>query len=234
MRYRLPDDLSFCRVDDRLVFLDVLHDRYFLLPASQEQAFVAWLDHPESAGTDIALLLANKVLTEASPSPGTMQTEPVCKPERSVAERFPARGAAQPAALLEVLSIVVLTRWQLKHRTLKQVLGSMTRNRRASPAPQLRDCDGVSDTISFDAAGVFAQARRYVPVEPTCLLDSIALARFLSRRHQPGSLVFGVTGAPFSAHCWIQVGTTVLNDTVGNVGAYTPIREVRWPAGTLR
>src|SRR5690606_17172781 len=212
------DDLSFCRVDDRLVFLDILRDRYFLLPAYLEQAFADWLDHPESAGTDVTVLLANNVLTEAPPSPGTVQDEPAGKPASSVAERFTDRGAAQPAAMLEVLSTVVLTRWQLKHRTLKQVLDSMTRNRPASHARRLRNGDGPSRRLSFRAAGVLAQARRPVPVGRTCLLDSIALARFLSRRHEPGSLVFGVTGAPFSAHCWIQVGTTVLNDTVGNVG----------------
>ena len=40
------------------------------------------------------------------------------------------------------------------------------------------------------------------------------------------NLVFGVTGDPFSAHCWVQVDELVLNDTLGNANAYTPIRTV--------
>ena len=35
--------------------------------------------------------------------------------------------------------------------------------------------------------------------------------------------VFAVKGAPFAAHCWIQLGDIVLNDSVENVRAYTPI-----------
>ena len=59
-----------------------------------------------------------------------------------------------------------------------------------------------------------------------CLLDSIALVRFLARRGLYAQLVFGVTDDPFSAHCWVQAGDLVLNDTVGDVSAHTPIRVI--------
>jgi hypothetical protein len=35
--------------------------------------------------------------------------------------------------------------------------------------------------------------------------------------------VFGVQARPFAAHCWVQKGEVVFNDTVEHVSGYTPI-----------
>jgi hypothetical protein len=32
-----------------------------------------------------------------------------------------------------------------------------------------------------------------------------------------------VKASPFGAHCWLQEGDLILNDSVERVGAYTPI-----------
>lgn len=37
-RYTLRDDLSFCSINERLVFLDVGNDRYFRLPEALEHS----------------------------------------------------------------------------------------------------------------------------------------------------------------------------------------------------
>jgi hypothetical protein len=58
------------------------------------------------------------------------------------------------------------------------------------------------------------------------LLDSLAMVMFLAKRGLHASIVIGVTSAPFSAHCWVQTGDLVLNDTVGNARAFTPIRVI--------
>ncbi len=76
-------------------------------------------------------------------------------------------------------------------------------------------------------AYIFRLARPYIPIKPNCLLDSLALAKFLARRNLYADVVFGVTSDPFSAHCWLQTGTVVVNDSVGNVDTYTPIRVIR-------
>jgi len=52
------------------------------------------------------------------------------------------------------------------------------------------------------------------------------LVRFLARRRLSASIVFAVTTNPFNAHCWVQSGDLVLNDTVGNAILHTPIRVV--------
>jgi hypothetical protein len=74
------------------------------------------------------------------------------------------------------------------------------------------------------AADAFLKARKLVPVGTSCLLDSLAMAKFLNRRCMRVNVVVGVTGDPFSAHCWVQAGHMVLNDALGNVRIYSPIR----------
>jgi hypothetical protein len=46
---------------------------------------------------------------------------------------------------------------------------------------------------------------------------------FLDRRGARASIVFGVTGTPFKAHCWVQLGDQLLNDSLDNVTPFTPI-----------
>lgn len=78
----------------------------------------------------------------------------------------------------------------------------------------------------LEAAAAFLSARLYVPIDMCCLLDSIAMIKFLAKRELHADLVFGVTGDPFSAHCWAQYGTTVLNDALGHALALTPIKVI--------
>jgi hypothetical protein len=42
-------------------------------------------------------------------------------------------------------------------------------------------------------------------------------------RQLDARLVLGVFAAPFAAHCWIQIGDTVLNDRLDYVRSFTPI-----------
>jgi hypothetical protein len=122
------------------------------------------------------------------------------------------------------MAIVWSTRHQLKTRTLKTTLDETIayRDRKigvgATPA--------VAEDKLLQATREFIRARRYVPIEPICLLDSLSLLRFLSRRKLLASIVFGVTPEPFTAHCWVQAGGMVLNETLFDSHTYTPIRVV--------
>jgi hypothetical protein len=52
------------------------------------------------------------------------------------------------------------------------------------------------------------------------------MIEFLAAFGVLGSWVFGVQTLPFGAHCWVQLGDTVINDTVEHVRGYTPIMMV--------
>jgi hypothetical protein len=70
---------------------------------------------------------------------------------------------------------------------------------------------------------VFDRLRWFYPRSYLCLFDSLALIHFLARFRVYPDWVFGVTADPFEAHCWVQSGSVVLNDTLERVSAFTPI-----------
>lgn len=141
------------------------------------------------------------------------------QPARSAIELSASVDATSVATILRVFALTLHMRRQLRTRALKDVLRGVVRRRDLAIAR-------VDEARTLAVAGRYLRARLYVPVEPTCLLDSLALTAHLAACGVRANVVFGVTDAPFSAHCWVQAGDLVLNDTVGNAMAYMPIRVV--------
>jgi Transglutaminase-like superfamily len=73
---------------------------------------------------------------------------------------------------------------------------------------------------------VFERLRLFYPRSYLCLFDSLALIHFLARFDVYPDWVFGVNADPFEAHCWVQAGNVVLNDTLARVSGFTPIMSV--------
>ena len=73
------------------------------------------------------------------------------------------------------------------------------------------------------AALHYLEARRWVPIEPHCLTDSLALLTFLRDRGQGATLVFGMKLHPFAAHCWLQAGDLLLNDRIDRIEGFTSV-----------
>ena len=89
---------------------------------------------------------------------------------------------------------------------------------------------GHAGPFGFERArslvSVFDRLRLFYPRSYLCLFDSLALIHFLARFHVFPDWVFGVSADPFEAHCWVQAGSVVLNDTVERVSRFTPIMYV--------
>lgn len=222
-QFKLRDELSVCQVDDHLIFLDIDKDLYFRLPAALERAFLDYMAGGDGSNAGIAGLIEHQILV-ATNTPALQTLLSIPHPQRSAIERSIARVPVRASAVFEVAALVWSTRRRLKTRPFKHVIESMAveRQGRATSRPQSL---GPTDHV-VAAAQQFRKARRYVPVEPVCLLDSVSLVLFLARRALHAEIVFGVTYDPFSAHCWVQAGDMALNDTVGNTGVYAPIRRV--------
>lgn len=223
---RLRSDLSYCLIDGHAIFLDVDGDRYFRLPTSLETAFLAWVSRGECTASTLRGLVDCGVLDDSldpSFSPPRRTAEP---PMRSALEMGQATRFFSASVLFEVGTLVASTHRQLRTRLLKDILDNLP----ARPAHDvvLNDTDyGVAaDSRLVAAAQTFVWTRAFVPIETVCLLDSIALVRFLARRDLHASIVMGVTCDPFEAHCWVQAGDLLLNETVGDACMYTPIKVV--------
>lgn len=228
MRYQLREDLSCCDVDGNMIFLDIAQDRYFKLTGPLEKAIRRFRAHEDVPSTLLEGLVEARILVEA----------PGLKAPATIANIQHAAGSAmeQPAAIavrhvsaaivFEVMALISSTRHHLKVRTLKVILDEARAYRDRKTGLHEVTTPAVIDGNLLGANWQFARARRYVPIEPVCLLDSLSLLRFLSRRGLFANIVLGVTAEPFAAHCWVQAGDIVLNETLSDAHAHTPIRMV--------
>jgi len=224
--YRLCDEVSYCRVDDYLVFLDIRHDRYFRLSSSLEHAFLAHADGMGASGVDTNRLMDNEILTGLPPGGDRTTNVSIADPLSSAIEQSIAIKELRPSQILEAAIITLSTRWRLRTKELREVLGSM-RDYRDRYATRIASTKGASTRQDLaETSAIFQRARRYVPIDTSCLLDSVAMVRFLARKGLYSRLILGVACDPFSAHCWVQAGDFVLNDTVGNAKLHTPIRVI--------
>lgn len=227
MAYRLHNDLSYCLIDGHPIFLDFGKDRYFRLATALEHAFLDYVGSGRDTAVNVDDLIDRKILCAAAghdkrPAPAASQM-----PLSSAMERACHRESIAPKVMLEVLALTLTTSFQLRRRTLQQNIRALTvyRRRHAGDALRGRLRDELASQLCHHASR-FQYARLYAPSSMRCLPDSIALIRYLARRGLPARLVFGVMANPLSAHCWVQAGDLVLNDTVGNASAHTPIRVV--------
>ncbi|MBS7456838.1 lasso peptide biosynthesis B2 protein [Coralloluteibacterium stylophorae] len=228
-RLGLHHDLSFCRADGRLIFLDIRNDRYFRLADDLQTAFLEHMDGRQAPDGQLRRLVQQNILVEGPDRPGHPTEVSVTRPTRSAiegpgAESGQRRSTSDPVAVLDTFAAVCSTQLQLRTRPLQGILARLVslRIRRAAHAIT-SDADA---SRALDAAATFRAARPFVPVQTCCLVDSIAMVRFLAKRGIHADLVFGVAGQPFAAHCWVQHRDIVLNDSVGHVSAHTPIRVV--------
>lgn len=228
MHYQLRRDLSCCDVDGHMIFLDIVQDRYFKLADPLEKAMRSFLTHEDVASTLLKDLATARILVEAPDQKSRAATASIQRPTRSAIE-LPTAVAGHrfsPAVVIETMAIIWSTHRHLKTRTLKANLDEASTYRdRKTGSPGAVIPATIEENL-LQANRQFAIARRHVPIEPICLLDSLALLRFLSRRGLPTNIVFGVTSEPFTAHCWVQAGDIVLNETLSDANAHTPIRMV--------
>jgi hypothetical protein len=96
------------------------------------------------------------------------------------------------------------------------------RKRRAGGRTQSLDFDRARRLVEqFFRLRVF-----FFTSKSECLFDSLSLLNFLARYGIHADWVFGVQARPFAAHCWVQLGDIVFNDTIEHVSGYTPIMTV--------
>jgi hypothetical protein len=89
-----------------------------------------------------------------------------------------------------------------------------------------RTAAGVLTPEVIDRAARFNAMLPWSPVRGACLLQATWLLEILAQEGFAADWVFGVRTWPFSAHCWVQVGDTVLNDSVERVAPYRAILKV--------
>lgn len=141
------------------------------------------------------------------------------RPAREIVPRPPFREhiGARHAALY--IASVISAKTALRMRSLH---GIVLRERRRTIAPSAveRTFDPVRASLLCSA---YSRLRVIATGPGQCLFDSLALKLFLAKYGLFPQWVFGVRLNPFSAHCWLQHGETLVNDSLDFVGRFTPI-----------
>jgi hypothetical protein len=215
MFWRILPHASVCAASGDLVLLDIRQDRYFLVPPALTEPLSVWLHQtvpapiPDAVG---ALLAQSGIARPADPAPTNVDREHII-----VSDGFPGPSDHDARVsmfdITKIGSIVAATWLDLRLRPLELLL---ERRRRTSVTAA---CDPVT---LLPGAQTFDRLRRFTPIARSCLLDSLALDRWLGRT-AGYRLVFGVTAKPFAAHCWLQTEDAVLNDSYDRVSRYMPI-----------
>jgi hypothetical protein len=235
-RYALAEHVFVCVNDEHLVLLDLKKDRYWAVEASKTAGLASLVsgwpvsrsdsgvteDSPTEETTAIIEVFRGRgLLAEAIPpgkdatpvSPQTPVSELVSETETSPGE--PVRSGVTFVTAAAIAKIILRT-W-----AFERVIGRV-RRRKALPGPQAPDLEHVRKLVE-----AFAHYRIFLfSSKNECLYDSLALIEFLARHRVYPDWVFGVQTRPFSAHCWVQYGGIVFNDTVEHVSGYTPIMVV--------
>jgi hypothetical protein len=212
--HRLADGISFCDLDGRIVLLDLGRDRYFGLGPTAEKSFRCLLGGTEQLSEpELRSLRAAGLIVPAD------RLEPIlgacaAPPTASLVERRHTDMGIQVGLLPEIAARL----WRARRGTGKgRLLRTVAALRTARAGAERSD---VSVEILVPP---YLAARRLLPFAPNCLRDSLALASFLASRRGSFQFVFGVRRDPFAAHCWLQEGSLVLNDSLDSVADFRPI-----------
>lgn len=210
MRYGLAPHVHIALVDGDVVLLDARSDRYACLPACDAREIrtrhaARWWQE----GPLVSELAAAGYLAPTDTEPVAARTLPsVCEVDLHM-----LGGDAPPLSVPDLTAAALaglMTAWRLS--TQRPMHWFRSRHDQAPPPDK-----------AIALARRFTEAQLHLPGLTRCLPRSLALLDFLARRRCPAQLVFGVRTHPFEAHCWVQAGNVVLNDTLSRIRWYTPI-----------
>ncbi|WP_069049304.1 lasso peptide biosynthesis B2 protein [Blastomonas sp. RAC04] len=210
MKYGLSPHLRYCLFASASVFLDVDHERYFLLQDRADARFRRFLEQSADAA-DFHWLIARNIITEGCDDP----TSHCCKvpaPTSGLGNQPPL--SADIILTIRAIAAQITARRMLRRRPFADIL---------KPGWSMAQCvaqDHEHQVSRVTAA--FQRARHFVPAKDQCLVRSIAMRQVLASQGCHADLVIGVA-LPFSAHAWVQSGNNILTDPLELVEPYKPI-----------
>lgn len=219
MHLALRTGISYCCLDGRLLFLDVIADRYFCLSPSAEKSFLRLVETGgRVADRKDALdsLVSRGMLVEAAQSdpPKPCTLPPL--PEESVLDQPLPRGSMRQA--VGALGRLAAAQLRLKIAGLARTLSAISVTKaRLEPVP------GNPDVLLCRTMAGFGRATGIATILDNCLGQSIAIAHDMLARGLRPDVVLGVRLGPFNAHCWVQYENRLVNDRFDMVRTFTPI-----------
>jgi hypothetical protein len=213
---QLQPYVSYGLVGERPIFLDLKRDRYLALDPGSEDALRGLLSAEEPTLPDSPALerLLRTGLFRQSSLRGRLAPDHSPAPARSLVGDRPS-GRTRWSSPFRAWTAVSRARRRLRSVPLAGIVDALVERRADLPEGE--------PALAEESARAFLAARPLVPVERSCLLDSLALLDWLGDRSGHAKLVFGVRLDPFGAHCWLQTEQAILTDAADTVGNFAPV-----------
>lgn len=209
----LASSVHGATVGSDLVFLDVTRDAYVCLAGAAEAGQLC--DDGAQIETD------DPALTAALQEAGLTGAVAVSRRMAPRANRS-LRRLSNPVATIDILTGLAMT-WapaaaRRYHVPFAELIGWAQRRPLAAMDPLAEPCDrAIAVVRAFQRRWPWALGRGQ------CLHRAYLLLTMLRRAGCDASWVFGVRTYPFEAHCWLQIGATVLDDPLTRLAAYEPL-----------
>lgn len=239
IRYYIPQHVYVAFAEDAAVFLDLRSDRYSMLLGAKARAFKD-LVVANGSGTRVinlgklpgsTFLLENEVLTDLLQNTLLTTSEMDAESPLGAGVQLPEANLIESSAsdspeisLLDACRFVTsctTSHFMLKFFNIEKTVRSVER---LKPADEI---DSPTRAIELRRlVQIYHTLRPLFPRNYLCLFDSLSLLQFLARYGFRPTWVFAVRLDPWSAHCWLQYGTAVLNEDADQARNYLPILAV--------
>jgi hypothetical protein len=221
MQFMLRDDLCFCKSAGAVIFLDARIGRYFALPSRFVGAFSRWIDGCQPSCGDVQVLahLAQQgILVENEHPPQSFNIKFASLPPPEVEIALDSRFPSFQLAVCAIASRLIWT-WRVRHQSFSSLIDRIKSIRSASSRKAIRGSH--RDLVRLVHAFRFSDL--LLGSHDRCLPRSLALVATCGKCGLSPSLVIGIQAAPFAAHCWVQDGNVVANESPDRAQMFTPI-----------
>jgi hypothetical protein len=229
--YLLARDCFARKIGPHWIVLNVSRDRYYCLQHEDLQSIgnriegwagqragepVPATQHRDVVDATLRSLLSAGIITN-DPGLGKPFAEaPIGRHAEVLAMQGDMAVGATP--LLRFLAACAWADWSLRRRSIAATLAGLRRRKDEPGEPKQEDLRRAARLV-----GVFNRLRPVYPRTYRCLFDALALLEFLARHELSPRIVFGVIADPFQAHCWLQLGTVLVNEDDERVRCFAPI-----------
>lgn len=235
-RLKLSNDVFFCVAEGQGVFLDLKRDDYSAIPlglgssCNDESGLEAVIGEAFEAYRQD--LLDAQLVEEGLGGGGDLLAfKSLARPSSNIFHPDNQRafgttrklGAGVRIGARDVLDFCIASSRAsrlLKRRHIHDVVRNVRLRKEAAEGGG-NDIDALRRHTA-----VYRKLRPWYPRGYLCLYDGLALVEFLARRRLFPAWVFGVQAQPFGAHCWVQEGNMLLNESTEYAGQFTPIMAV--------
>lgn len=217
-RFWLTNWTYCCVSDGSAVFLNIKTDRYFLLEPGQwsaVQQLIYAVDGKISnvpvaqtmtdSQEEIIASMINAGILTGDRSKGKLLSSPDVPSPYSLFEHTDClkQPKIKKRHIIAVITAGIIIHIMLSLGLLRFIVAIM----RALKKQQL-ECDDELEMLSE----IFDRLRPLLIRSRICLYDTLVFYFFSLMFGRTPNVVFGIQTAPFGAHCWAQVGRTILND----------------------